>query len=238
MVCCNCAAQHDKLTEVKGGSGKIIQHSAYTVSLNTKENIPHWVSWYLDRKRLAENVSRKGVNFKPDPNIDEDKAVVTQDYSRSGYDRGHMCPAGDCRWNHRAMRESFYTTNICPQNPKLNGGDWHELEQSCRRWGHKERTYIVCGPILYKKPVYGYIGKFHKIRVPEAFFKVVLTGLESGKPKAIGYIFKNTEGNLPLSKYVNSVDQVERITGFDFFSSLPDDIEAEVEKQCNPEHWR
>ena len=93
----------------------------------------------------------------------------------------------------------------------------------------KEHVYIACGPILYKEPVYGYIGREHKIRIPDAFFKVILTGLETGNPRAIGFIYKNTSGNNKLDSYVNSIDQVERITRLDFFSELPDDIEDRIE---------
>ena len=136
------------------------------------------------------------------------------------------------------MRESFYMTNICPQHHNLNRGDWKELEDDCRRWVEVSGTiYIVCGPILYKNDI-SYIGKERKIRVPNAFFKVILAGLDEGSPRAIGFIYKNASGNNPLDHYVNSVDQVERITGLDFFSQLPDDIEDEIESNYNINQWR
>ena len=99
------------------------------------------------------------------------------------------------------------------------------------------RDSIVCGPILYKNDI-SYIGKERKIRVPNAFFKVILAGLDEGSPRAIGFIYKNASGNNPLDHYVNSVDQVERITGLDFFSQLPDDIEDEIESNYNINQWR
>ncbi len=222
----------------QGKNDLILKRSSYTLSFNKETNIPNWVAWQLDKKKLTEQVSRKGFNFRPDPDIAKSKAVVTQDYAHSGYDRGHMCPAGDSRWDGQAMMESFYMTNICPQHPNLNGGDWHELEQACRRWALEGRLYIACGPILYKKGTPQYIGKEHKIRVPEAFFKVILTGVEKGKPRAIGFIYKNTAGNRLLDSYVNSIDQVERITGLDFFSELPDEIENRVEKAYNLKEWK
>ena len=222
----------------KGKKELILKRTAYTLSFNTETNLPNWVAWKLNKERLVERVSRKGYRFNPDPDIDINEAVVTQDYANSGYDRGHMCPAGDSRWSGQAMTESFYMTNICPQHPNLNGGDWHELEKACRRWALKGTIYIVCGPILYKNPSYTPIGKEHKIRVPEAFFKVILTGVEEGRPRAIGFIYKNTAGNRPLDSYVNSIDQVERITGMDFFPTLPDDIEQRIEKECNVNEWR
>ena len=96
----------------------------------------------------------------------------------------------------------------------------------------------MCGPILYKKAVNPPIGKEHKIRVPDAFFKVILAGVEKGKPRAIGFIYKNTAGNRPLDSYVNTIDQVERITGLDFFSVLPDEIENKIEQTYNINDWR
>lgn len=222
----------------KGKKELILKRKNYTVSFNKELNIPNWVSWSLDKEKLVERVSRKRYGFKPDPNINPSQAVVTQDYANSGYDRGHMCPAGDSRWSGEAMKESFYMTNICPQHPNLNGGDWHELEQACRRWAEKDKLYIVCGPILYKKALNPPIGKEHQIRVPDAFFKVILTGVEKGKPIALGFIYKNSAGNRPLDSYVNSIDQVERITGLDFFSVLPNEVENRVEKDYNMKEWK
>ena len=101
----------------------ILKRSSYTLSFNKETNIPNWVAWQLDKKKLTERVSRKGFNFRPDPDIAKSKAVVTQDYAHSGYDRGHMCPAGDSRWDGQAMMESFYMTNICPQWLRLYNRD-------------------------------------------------------------------------------------------------------------------
>ena len=222
----------------KGQKEIVLKRQNYTLSFNKETNLPNWVAWRLDKKKLKEVVNRKGYRFSPDPDIDAQDAVVTSDYSNSGYDRGHMCPAGDSRWSGQAMKESFYMTNICPQHPNLNGGDWHELENACRKWAESDKLYIVCGPILYKKALNPPIGKEHKIRVPDAFFKVILTGVEKGKPRAIGFIYKNTAGNRSLDSYVNSIDQVERITGLDFFSALPDKIENEIEKDCDLDLWK
>lgn len=132
------------------------------------------------------------------------------------------------------MEESFLFTNMCPQNGNLNRGDWNEMEMACRKWAKKYGDlYIVCGPILYKGK-HKTIGK-NKVVVPEAFFKVVLrTG---DNPQAIGFIYKNTSGNRPKDSYVNTVDEVERITGIDFFPSLPDDVEKNVEATADIANW-
>ena len=214
----------------------LLEQYGYTVSYNPDLCIPNWVAWELNAEKLVERESRNS-KFVPNPKLPEDMAVTTKEYTGSGWDRGHMCPAGDNKYHWRAMNESFYMTNICPQNHNLNRGDWKELEEACRRWAEVEPVYIVCGPINYRTPKYGYIGKTFKIRIPDAFFKVVLTGMQSGNPRAIGFIYKNEAGNNKRDKYVNSVDEVERITSMDFFSALPDDIEERVESACNLSDW-
>lgn len=215
----------------------LLKQYGYVVSYNPEEYIPNWVAWELNADKLVERESRRN-KFLPNPQLEEDMAVTTDEYKGSGWDRGHMCPAGDNRWHWKAMDESFYMTNICPQNHNLNRGDWKELEELCRRLAASEPVYIVCGPVMYKTPKYGYIGKKFSIRVPDAFFKVMLTGLRSGKPRAIGFLYKNESGNNKLDKYVNTVDEIERITSMDFFHSLPDEIEEVVESRCDISEWQ
>lgn len=215
---------------------KVLKRMGYTVSFNMEMNIPNWVAWRLDTEKLIERESRND-KFLPDPDIEPSLAITTDEYKHSGWDRGHMCPAADNKYHWRAMDQSFYMTNVCPQNHNLNRGDWKELEDACRKWAEHEPVYIVCGPILYKQPRYGYIGKNHSIRIPDAFFKVVLTGLATQSPRAIGFIYKNESGNNKKSKYVNSIDEVERITNLDFFSSLPDDVEQRIESTYSLSDW-
>ena len=212
---------------------QIIRHIGYTTSYNAETKIPNYVAWTLTPERFEDVVSRTD-KFLPDPEVAD--PVTTDDYRNSGYDRGHMCPAADNKWDKEAMRESFYMTNVCPQHHNLNRGDWKELEDACREWAQQEgRIYIACGPIFYKgKP--RTIGQEHKVAVPDAFFKVVLCA-DSRPPRAIGFIYKNTSGNHPLDSYVNTVDQVERITGMDFFPALPDDVERRVEANCDLNLW-
>ena len=125
-------------------------------------------------------------------------------------------------------------SNMCPQVHGLNSGDWNEIEGQCRAWAKKYGdVYIVSGPILIGKN-HKRIGKA-KVTVPEAFFKVVLCLV--GRPKAIGFVYRNIEGNRPKKSYVNSVDQIERITKIDFFASLPDKLENQIEQEANLEDW-
>lgn len=210
----------------------ILKRIAYTTLYDKANKIPKWVAWHLTSDHTNGD-QRRLSNFIVDDEVPAPRAELV-DYKGSGYDRGHMCPAGDNKWGFEPMKESFYLTNICPQDHNLNCGDWNELEIACRDWANKYGDiYIVAGPILYKG-VHETIGP-NKVTVPEAFFKVVLC--MSGTPKAIGFIYKNHPCNNPQSSYVNSIDQVERITGLDFFPNLPDDIEEQVEATANLSEW-
>ena len=191
--------------------------------------MPTWVAWNITAEELVERESRTN-NFQPDPELSVGSAVTTEDYIGSGYDRGHMCPAADNRYHWRAMDECFYMTNMCPQNHNLNTGVWNDLEQQCRQWVEEDKVvYVVCGPIFNEASTPIYIGRKHKVRVPDAFFKVVLRNYEQGRPKAAGYVFENKAATAALRSYACSVDKVEEITGIDFFHLLPDDVEEEIE---------
>ncbi len=212
---------------------QMLRRTGYTASYNKATKLPNWVAWHLTADRTTGPAKRSGVDFQADMDVPAPRAEDS-DYYGSGYDRGHMCPAADNKYSEKAMEESFLFTNMCPQNGNLNRGDWNEMEQACRRWAKEYGgVYVVCGPILYKGK-HKTIGK-NKVVVPEAFFKVVLRTGEN--PKAIGFIYKNAEGNRPKGDYVNTVDEVERITGIDFFPSLPDDVENKVEATADIADW-
>lgn len=218
---------------LSGRSEIILKRVGYTVSYNPELKIPNWVAWHLTAERLTGAASRKNAKFSEDNDVPEPR-VTTYDYANTGYDRGHMCPAADNKWNDQAMEESFLMTNICPQNGSLNRGGWNSLEIQCREWAEEYGDiYVVAGPILYKGK-HKRIGD-NKVVVPEAFFKVVLC-LE-GTPKAIGFIYKNSKSKGDKADYVNTVDQVERITGIEFFPALPDSIEDRVEALSDYDIW-
>ena len=209
----------------QGKPSQILKREGYIVSYNYETHIPNWVAWHLKAQHTTGPYKREGIGFQEDIEA-KGVRVTTFDYSRSGYDRGHMCPSADNKWSRRAQEQSFLLTNVCPQDHGLNVGDWNEMEKQCRKWAKVYGSiYIVSGPILYHQK-HKTIGK-SKVVVPDAFFKVILC--MEGTIKAIGFIYKNKSGNRPKGDYVNSVDQIERITGIDFFSSLPDTIETRIE---------
>lgn len=207
--------------------GQILKRKGYTASYDADYKTPQWVAWELTRKDTKGRAERTN-KFLPDPDVRGAKAY-TGDYTNSGYDRGHMAPAADMKWSKQAMEESFYLSNICPQNSNLNRGDWNDLEEKCRDWAKGYGVvYIACGPIYdSKRPKR--IGN-NKVAVPNAFYKVVFIH-DKQQPKAFGFLFPNQSGHRPLRKYLVTVDSVEKRTGIDFFPALPDDLERQVEAQ-------
>lgn len=210
-----------------------LERAAYRLSYNPATRLPVWVAWHLTAEHTDGPYSRKGIKFAEDEDVPVPRAT-NMDYVNSGYDRGHICPSGDNKWSEEAQLQSFLYTNCCPQLHNLNAGDWNELEGKCRKWAQQYGgVYIVSGPLLLNKK-HKTIGK-NKVVVPGAFFKVVLC--MEGEPKAIGFIYRNETNNKTMSSYVNTVDDVERLTGLDFFSALPDEVEREVEAKADLADW-
>lgn len=218
---------HNSVSEI------ILQRCGYTVSYNQKLKLPNWVFWHLTKERADGDVKRPGNAWQEDMDVPEPRAN-SDDYRGSGWSRGHMCPAGDNKWDTEAMRETFLYTNICPQDARLNSGDWNEIEIQCRRWAQKYGDiYIVCGPVLYNK-VNRTIGD-NQVVVPDAFFKVVLC--LNGAPKGIAFICKNEGENLKTADYVTTISRVEQIIGIEFFPSLPNGIVDIVKKKADINKW-
>ena len=210
-----------------------LTRKAYSLSYNQNTLCPNWVAWHLTAEHIDGDCQRDYAYYEDD-DVPFPKAT-NADYRKSGWSGGHMCPAGDNKWDTVAMRQSNLLTNICPQHASLNSGVWNVIERDCRKWAKKYGdVYIACGPIFLNKE-HETIG-INKVVVQEAFFKVILR--LSPQPAAIGYIIRNNEGKKKRDQFVNTVDEVERITGMDFFPALPDDIEDEVEAHANLEEWK
>lgn len=212
--------------------GRRVFHLGYTVDFNPQWHIPNWVAYELTEEELTGDVPRS-QNFQPDPQL-SDCTPNSYEYSHSGYDRGHMAPALNMKWDRQAMEESFYTSNICPQNHNLNSGIWQTLEERVNIWACSHGSiYVVCGPIVNEQ--HETIGQ-GKIAVPDAFFKVLLCRI-NGEWQALGFYFKNEAGTRPLRSYCRSVDELERMTGIDFFPLLEDSIEDKIEAKYDLDAW-
>jgi len=224
---------------------QILRRKGYTTSYNSKTKTPNWVAWHLTKSHTYGSHQRSQELFTEDESVKAPRAT-DRDYFNSRYDRGHMCPAGDNKWDRQAMTESFLFTNICPQNHGLNKYEWNDLEILCRDWAREYGAIdIVCGP-LYSSAADRYkVGKNNqdtpktigrnKVWVPDAFFKVVLC--RQGSPKAIGFIYRNKGVKQRMDEAVCSVDEVERQTGIDFFPELDDATEQRIEASASLSEW-
>ena len=226
--------QANGLTDVKLPAemkNVVCQYSGFTSYFNPDTHIPNCVAYEIIESETTGDEPRK-KSFEADHTIDG--CAESSDYRNSGYDRGHMAPAADMKWSKEAMEESFLMTNICPQVKSLNSGIWHRLEQRVGEWAARDSSIIVvCGPIFTPgKPVeqIGEIG----VAVPHRFFKALYA---PGRNIGIAFIFDNDKVKGGLRKYAVTIDSVERETGLDLFYNLPDDIENEVENQCNYKLW-
>lgn len=197
---------------------QVIKHKGFTVSYNNVTLIPNWVAYELTSEEASAAVVSRTDEFLPDPDV-IGRQADTRDYSNSGFDRGHMAPAADMKWDKDAMVESFYMTNICPQDRGLNAGLWLETEQKCRYWAKKYgRVWVVCGPVftsMHFKP----IGQ-NRVAVPDAFFKCVCMYAENHWTM-VAIIIPNLDVQQDLNRYMFPVIGFENIIGHQIFNNVP-----------------
>lgn len=213
-------------------SNDLVKHTYYILSYNEKYEQANWVYYSLTDSMVIKGGSERSNKFKVDQKVATGSAK-SADYTKSGYDRGHLCPAADMDFNPVAMEESFLMSNISPQAPDFNRGIWKELETDVRTWAKKEsKIYVVAGPVF--KDNLGTIGA-DQVLVPGYFFKIIYE--ETDEPKIIAFVFPNRKSDRPLTDFAVPVDEAEKLTGFDFFSKLPDELENKLEGRVDLSGW-
>ncbi len=216
-------------------NGEVVNHQYYSLSYIEKHEQAEWVAYELSRERLSGQRVKRNDNFRPDAEVSTGSATPN-DYRGSGYDRGHLCAAADMGFNETAMDETFFMSNMSPQNKQLNHGVWRELEENARDWAKKfKQLYIVTGPIL--KNTRGSIGKQNKVSIPTAYYKVMVD-LSEPEIKGIAYVIPNELRNEPLDAFAGSIDEVEKLTGINFFPNLKGDMEQTIESKFDINLWR
>lgn len=201
--------------------GTKVKHQYYTISYVEEYEQPEW-TFHTICKKCYGPAERKN-NFRGDPLIKSGSAQLA-DYKGSGYDRGHLVPAADMNRNNTAMSESFFLSNMSPQNPSFNRGIWRKLETQIREWSLQYDTmYVVTGPIFERG--YSTIG-YNSVAVPQFYFKAIYAVKAQ---KMIGFILPNEGSKSDLSKYQVSVDLIEQRTKIDLFPSLDDTVEQKLE---------
>jgi endonuclease G len=213
-------------------TNQIVHHEGYSLSYSESHEQAEWVAYELKKSHLAN------TNFKR-PYFEIDAAVKTgaanwRNYKNSGYDRGHLCPAGDRKYSQTAHDETFLTSNISPQAHDFNSGIWNTLEQKVRYWARKyDGVFVVTGGVLKGKM--RTIGE-ERVAVPNQFYKVLID-TNSGKIKMIAFLLAHENSNKPLYEFVVSVDSIEKLTGIDFFPQLQDSLENKLEASSRYKDW-
>jgi endonuclease G len=214
--------------------GEIIHHSEISLSYVEEHEQAEWVAYKLTKAMIDSGYVSRTNRFKRDDSVSTSSAHP-DDYKYSGYDRGHLCPAGDMKHSEIAMQESFLMSNISPQIPSFNRNTWKRLEDRVRVWAvENDSLIIIVGGVLedsLKK-----IGTDSAISVPNYFYKVILNNLFQ-KEKMIGFLFPNKSTNAIIASFAVTVDSIEILTGLDFFPFLPDSIEDKLESQINHASW-
>ncbi|WP_233131673.1 DNA/RNA non-specific endonuclease [Robiginitalea sediminis] len=216
----------------KGPEGDLVRHDFYVLQYSEPHEQAAWVAYVLDPSHLTYE-DRERPFFVEDPKVPTHSADW-RNYRGSGYDRGHLCPAGDRRFSELAYNQTFYTSNISPQDREFNAGPWNDLEQQVRRWCKRYgRLYVITGGVLRNGlPTIGDEG----VSVPEYFFKVVVRG-EGTNRKAIGFLMENRPHQASLHTYAVPVDRIESLSGLDFFQALEQQEEDRLESRVRPSDW-
>ncbi|UKM65170.1 DNA/RNA non-specific endonuclease [Flavobacteriaceae bacterium GSB9] len=213
-------------------TGQVVHHYGYSLSYSEVHEQAEWVAYELKKSHLSR------TNYKR-PYFEIDEAVKTgaahwRNYKNSGYDRGHLCPAGDRRYSEQAYNETFLTSNISPQQHKFNAGIWNSLEQKVRYWANKyDGVFVVTGGIFNDDMKR--IGD-ENVSVPNQFYKILIDN-NSTNPKMIAFLIPHADSNKPLYEFVVSIDSIEKLTAIDFFPELEDGIENKLEASSVYKNW-
>ena len=213
-------------------SSTIVKHRHFSLSYRERYEQAEWVGYLLDKSHLTYD-DRERPYFIEDPKV-KSKSADWKNYKGSGYDRGHLCPAGDRRFTSYAYKETFYTSNISPQRPDFNAGIWNRLEKQIRSWAKRYgRVYVITGGVL--KEGLTVIGE-EEVAVPEIFYKIVVRG-EKEKLEILAFLIPHRESTSALKDYLVTVDTIERLSGIDFFENLDRDLENALENKVVSRGW-
>lgn len=210
----------------------IVNHKYYSYGYDKEHNLTSWVAYNLSKRELGGSVERSD-DFINDPELRVPRQATNANYYRSGYDRGHLAPAADMSFSQRAMDESFFLTNIVPQNPSLNRGLWAELEREIRQQANRDgELYVISGTLVINGKE-----KLGSMTVPEYLYKIVCDYQEP-EVKMIAFLIPNSSPTKELNGYVLAVDQLEALTNIDFFAELEDELEERLESSTVVTGWQ
>lgn len=209
--------------------GTITHHKYYSLSYSEEDEQAEWVAYLLTKNSV--NGSAKRIDaFREDPLIST-KSASLKDYKKSGYDRGHLCPAADMKINPEAMSETFFMSNMSPQSPSLNRGPWNRLEQYIRKKALQEETLIIyTGPVL--EDGLNKIGR-NEVSIPKLYYKIVYDPFPVNEAKAMAFLYRNEKVDPNFKNHIVSIDSIETLTGIDFLKFLKNKNESFIESKVD-----
>lgn len=215
-----------------GGTCTVMDKGEFIVCHSATYKIPLWTAEHLTRGSFGAGIERTN-KFYPDPDLKPGERAELADYARSGYDRGHQAPASDHNNSREAMAATFSLANMAPQRPALNRLSWRILEDCIRSLtkAHGE-TFVFTGPIVTEgDPA---IGR-NRVKAPGRFYKVILCR-HPDRDEMYAFLMLNAERPLDgtPNEYARPVRSIERLTGLDFFSALPREIQDSLEVAVQP----
>ena len=221
---------------VPSENGELLCRRGYALAHNTERKTPEWVAERLTREKVNKQLPRSD-NFRPDPHLEAGRRAELADYRKSGFDRGHMAPAANMRWDRTAMSESFYLSNIAPQvGPGMNRGIWASLERQVREWARERgEVYIFTGPIYSPEDdATRRIGP-NRVAVPTHFYKVIFDPV---RIEAIAFLMPNEKlTGRELAEFVVAIREIEALTGLDFLSAINADVQMMIETNRAERVW-
>ena len=235
------------LREVGLPSETYIMHSAMALQYSEPHEQARWVAHIVLPDVIEGSVGRTN-DFRPDTLVKTGSAVEADyflkylqadssyEYDGFGYDRGHLAPSADFRWSRKALSESYYYSNMSPQRPEFNREAWAELEATLRGYlarNPETQLYVVTGPVLEEGlPVVE--RSVNQLAIPQRYFKVALD-LQAGR--GIAFLMPNRKLDAPLETFAVAIDEVEALTGLDFFNRLPVAQQDTLEGRLLKEAW-
>ena len=216
--------------------GTLLCRKGYALAHHSEYKTPEWVAEHLTREKASAYLPRKDY-FKADPDLEPGERAELADYKGSGFDRGHMAPAADFRWDIEAYKECYYLSNMVPQVGKgMNQGIWADLEDLVREWAtNRGELYIYTGPIYADNiDELRTIGR-NEVAVPTHLYKLVY---DPKKKEAIAFIMPNEELRTEdMPKYIVNINKIERETGLDFLSALSKEEQHKIESKKSAHLW-
>ncbi|WP_299019997.1 DNA/RNA non-specific endonuclease [uncultured Photobacterium sp.] len=220
----SAAVCHQHLEQgTPSASDQILCRDGYAAGYNYQNKVSDWVAYHITKESVNAFYERSN-RFRSDTEVPSSFRVTSRDYSKTGYDRGHLAPSGAMDFTQQSMQQSFLMTNMAPQLPGFNRGGWKALEKKVREWANTyNELYVVSGPIWDGNETY--IG--NGVYIPNQFYKVIL---DPANNDTIAFIMPHRKVSASeLPSFIVTVDDVEQLTNLNFFSVLPDSVENEVE---------